>query len=93
MNAVIDSPQGLNLSVWPIDRALFNVTIGILADGYYFRHFSFTAVYMKPLSMDLKERILAAILNELVTMPAIAVRFSVNQKTKNALGYRIVTKK
>jgi hypothetical protein len=35
---------------------------------------------MKPLSMDLKERILAAILNDKETMPAIAVRFSVSHK-------------
>ena len=43
-------------------------------------HFSFTEVHMKPLSMDLKERILAAILNDKETMPAIAVRFSISHK-------------
>ena len=35
---------------------------------------------MKPLSMDLKETIHAAILNDKETMPAIAVRFSISHK-------------
>ena len=43
---------------------------------------------MKPLSMDLKERILAAILNDKETMPAIAVRFSVSHKMVQKIKYQ-----
>jgi transposase len=43
---------------------------------------------MKPLSMDLKEKILAAILNEKEAIPAIAVRFSVCHKMVQKIKYQ-----
>jgi transposase len=43
---------------------------------------------MKPLSMDLKERIPAAILNDKEAMPAIAVRFSVSHKMVQKVKYQ-----
>lgn len=51
-------------------------------------HFSLTEVYMKPLSLDLKERILAAIQEGKESMPKIAVRFAVSHKMVQKIKYQ-----